>query len=231
MDVHPDGTRTMVLLGLTGGIGMGKSTAADFLERMGYPVADTDRIAREVVAPGSDALREIREAFGDGVFAADGVLDRSRLGQRVFADAGERVRLEGILHPRIRAEWERRTIIWRGQGAVLGAVVIPLLYETRAESHFDAIACVACLTETQNRRLLDRGWTADHIRQRIASQWPLREKIRRADFVVWTEPPPSIHGRQLRCVLDALGVRSSAGASSRMFRNGGTESGGWVSTL
>lgn len=196
----------MVLLGVTGGIGMGKSTAADFLERMGFPVADTDRIAREVVAPGSDALREIRAVFGDGVFTADGVLDRGRLGQRVFADGGERARLEGILHPRIRAEWERRTAVWRGQGAALGVVVIPLLYETRAEGHFDSVVCVACRKESQERRLLERGWTPDHIRQRIASQWSIEDKVRRAEFVIWTEPPPGIHQRQLRCLLDALGV-------------------------
>ncbi len=183
---------------------MGKSMCAAFLASRGIPVADTDLIAREVVAPGQPAVGEIREAFGPDVFDGEGRLDRVRLAKVVFADATARRRLEALLHPRIRAEWQRRATEWQGAGCGLGAIVIPLLFETDAASLFGAVVCVACSAATQRQRLLQRGWTPAHVEQRLAAQLSIDDKMRRADFVVWTEPPPAVHEEQVRRILRTL---------------------------
>src|SRR5512137_799134 len=109
----------MRVLGLTGGVGMGKSTSAQLLCDRGVPVVDTDDLARQVVAPGQPALAEVREAFGADVVGPDGQLRRDELAQRVFADAAARTRLEQILHPRIRALWRAQVETWRTEGRPL----------------------------------------------------------------------------------------------------------------
>lgn len=196
----------MVRIGITGGIGMGKSAAAEFVEASGTPVIDSDRIAREIVEPGCPALEEIREAFGAGVIGGDGGLDRARLASLVFADPGARTRLEGILHPRIRTVWEGQLTAWEAAGWRSGAVVIPLLYETAAEGRFDAIVCVACTAATQRVRLCGRGWSEEEIRRRIGAQWAVEEKVRRAGFLIWTEPPLPETGCQWECIRHSLGL-------------------------
>ena len=128
----------MIVLGLTGGVGMGKSTSARFLEERGLRMIDTDVIARKVVEPGQPALAEIRAAFGSEVFAADGRLNREQLALHVFADPIQRGRLEGILHPRIRQKWLSQIEDFTATGVAECVVVIPLLFETRADARFDA---------------------------------------------------------------------------------------------
>jgi dephospho-CoA kinase len=177
----------MKLLGLTGGIGMGKSTAAEFLRRRGAQVVDADELARQLVQPGQPALNEIRDAFGEKIVAPGGWLRRNELARIVFSDATARKKLEAILHPRIRERWLAQVEIWRKENRALAVVVIPLLFETRAESHFDKIICVACSAPARRERLLARGWTPEQIQQRLAAQWPVEQKISRADFVVWTD--------------------------------------------
>ncbi|MBI3192439.1 MAG: dephospho-CoA kinase, partial [Pedosphaera parvula] len=112
----------MKLLGLTGGVGMGKSTAADLLARRGVPVIDTDAIARHVVEPGQPALQEIHAAFGPAAIAPDGTLQRGELARRVFTDPHARRQLEAILHPRIRAVWQAQVEAWRAAGRACGVV-------------------------------------------------------------------------------------------------------------
>jgi dephospho-CoA kinase len=196
----------VILLGITGGIGMGKSTSADHLAALGIPVVDTDRIARDVVQPGLPALAQIVAVFGRHILDDTGTLDRARLAEVVFSEPGARTQLEAILHPRIREEWRRQVSAWRGAGHPAAAVVIPLLFETDASSDFDEIACIACSESTQKQRLLDRGWTDQHLRGRLAAQWPIAEKIRRSSVVIWTEPPIEIHRRQLHRMLSDLGI-------------------------
>lgn len=184
---------------------MGKSASSEILGRLGVPLVDSDVLARELVVPGQPALEEIREAFGAGVLSSDGTLDRARVAERVFGDAGARVRLEGILHPRIRSEWKRRLAEWEAGGEGLAVVVIPLLFETGAEVEFDRVMCVACSERTQWERLLRRGWSEEECRGRIAAQMPIGEKVRRADYMVWTEPPLLEHELQVRLILGGLG--------------------------
>jgi dephospho-CoA kinase len=187
----------MKLLGLTGGIGMGKSTAAEFLRSRGAQVVDADELARQLVQPGQPALAEIQTEFGTNIVAPDGRLRREELAQIIFSDAAACKKLGAILHPRIRERWLAQIETWRKENRALAVVVIPLLFETRAESHFDKIICVACSAPAQRQRLLSRGWTPEQILQRLAAQWPVEQKISRADFVVWTEGALDVHAQQL----------------------------------
>ena len=186
----------MIRLGLTGGIGMGKSTAAELLAKRGAKISDSDDIARELVEPGRPALQAIAEAFGNEVLRADGSLDRGRVAKLVFGDDEARRTLEDILHPRIRATWLGNLDRWAGEGAALGVAVIPLLYETGSEAAFDKIVCVACSPEAQRERLRQRDWSDEEIDRRIAAQMSAEEKMKRADHVVWTDGPVSAHADQ-----------------------------------
>ena len=194
----------MKVCGLTGGVGMGKSTAAEFLRARGAQVVDTDELARQLVQPGQPALAKIQAEFGKKVIAPDGRLRRDELARIVFADAAARKKLETILHPRIRERWLAQVEIWRKENRALAVVVIPLLFETRAESHFNKIICVACSAPTQRERLLARGWTPEQIQQRLAAQWPVEKKISRADFVVWTDGTLDMHAQQLERIFVKL---------------------------
>jgi dephospho-CoA kinase len=194
----------MKVCGLTGGVGMGKSTAAEFLRASGARVVDTDELARQLVQPRQPALAEIKKEFGEGIILPNGGLDRGGLAQIIFADSAARKKIEAILHPRIRERWLAQIASWRKENCKLAVVVIPLLFETQAESQFDRIICVACSAANQRRRLSGRGWTPKQIKQRIAAQIPVDQKIARADFVVWTDGDLDAHARQLERILARL---------------------------
>ena len=194
----------MKICGLTGGVGMGKSTAAEFLRQCGAQVVDTDEISRQLVQPGQPALAEIKKEFGDEIISSSGELNRAGLARIVFADAAARKKLEEILHPKIRGCWLAQIEIWRKENCKLAVVVIPLLFETQAESQFDKIICVACSAANQKKRLSERGWTSEQINQRIAAQIPVDQKIARADFVVWTDGDLDSHRQQLDWILSKL---------------------------
>jgi dephospho-CoA kinase len=191
----------MKVCGLTGGVGMGKSTTAGFLRARGVPVVDADELARQFVQAGQPALAEIQTQFGKNLVAVDGQLRRDELARIVFADAAARQKLEAILHPRIRERWLAQIKTWRGENRALAVVVIPLLFETQAGSQFDKIICVACSAAAQHEHLLARGWTPDQIRQRIAAQWPVEQKIERSDFVIWTDGALEAHAQQLERIV------------------------------
>jgi dephospho-CoA kinase len=191
----------MKLFGLTGGIGMGKSTSASLLSLGGVPVIDTDILAREAVEPGRPALTEIAATFGRQLIDSEGKLRRGALAEIVFSSPERLKELESILHPIIRDRWIGQAQIWKREGHRIGAVVIPLLFETDAQSHFDAIICTACSPATQHERLLARGWPEKQIQQRIAAQWSVEKKIAMSNFVVWTEGTMELHRQQLERIL------------------------------
>ena len=191
----------MKLLGLTGGIGMGKSMAARFFRERGARIVDTDELAHRLVEPGQPALAEVQKVFGKSIVAPGGLLRRDELAQIVFTDPVARKRLEAILHPLIRECWLAQVETWRKAGCDLAVVVIPLLFETNAESNFDKTVCVACSAPTQRKRLLERGWTPEQIEQRVAAQWPIGQKITRADFIVWTDGPLEAHAQQIERII------------------------------
>ena len=194
----------MITLGLTGGVGMGKTTAAHLLEQRGLPVIDTDVLAREVVEPGQPAWQQIQCVFGVEILGPDGKLRRDELARQVFADDARRRELEAIVHPRIRERWLAQVEVWRAENRPRGVVVIPLLFETNAASSFDVIICVACSAATQRQRLLARGWSDEQIQQRIRAQWPIHKKVALAHFVIWTEAGLDIHAGQIDRILEKL---------------------------
>lgn len=194
------------MLGLTGGVGMGKSTAAGFLLSAGVRVVDTDAIARDLTQPGQPALAEIQREFGPQMISASGELRRDELARVVFADGVARQKLETILHPRIRAAWQRQVEAWRTDGCPLAVVVIPLLFETQAEGSFDKIACVACSPASQQERLRLRGWDSVQASQRIAAQMPVEQKIARSHYVIWTEGSMENHRRQVDKIISSVSI-------------------------
>ncbi|MBM3824950.1 MAG: dephospho-CoA kinase [Verrucomicrobia bacterium] len=177
----------MIRLGLTGGIGAGKSTAAAWFAEHGVCVIDTDVLARELVEPGQAALEEIFSDFGPAMRRPDGSLDRKALASEVFVSDSARQRLEAILHPRIRENWMRKLAALERAGESVAMVVIPLLFETQAERLFNGVIAVGCGSRLQTERLRARGWTVEEIERRVAAQWPAQSKQERADFVIWNE--------------------------------------------
>ena len=168
---------------LTGGVASGKSTVAGLLAEHGAVVVDSDALAREVVEPGTSGLAAVVEAFGDGVLTAEGRLDRPALGALVFADDGARRRLEGLLHPLIRA---RAGEIEADAGAdALVVHDIPLLVETGRQAEFDAVLVVDVPVEVQVERMVrDRGWSEDQARARLAAQASREERQQVATYVL-----------------------------------------------
>ena len=191
----------MKVYGLTGGVGMGKSTSEKLLRERGIAVMDTDAIARQIVEPGQPALAEIQALFGPDIVSPDGRLRRDELARRVFSDSAARSRLESILHPRIREIWRAQVREWRAQGLPRAVVVIPLLFETSAQDQFDSVICVACSAGSQRQRLKARGWDDEQIEQRIRAQWPVEKKMELAHYVVWTEAGLDVHAAQLARIL------------------------------
>jgi dephospho-CoA kinase len=196
----------MLVYGLTGGIGMGKSTVSSWLTNMGEHVIDTDALARELVSPGQPALDEIRAEFGAEVINTDGSLNRGKLAERVFGEDQSRRKLEAILHPRIRERWQKQLSEWADEGVSRAVVVIPLLYETEAEKALDKVVCVGCSEKTQFERLATRGWSKVEITRRIAAQLPLQQKIDRADYVIWNEGPVDLAERQAKMIFGTGGT-------------------------
>lgn len=179
----------MFTVGLTGGIGSGKSTVADCFAALGVPVIDTDVLARDLTAPGGAALDAIRAAFGSTVMQADGSLDRAALRRRVFADAGARRQLEAILHPRIRQEVELKLAALAGSYAF---VVIPLLVETGGyRDLLNRVLVVDCPEELQIARVVARsGLTPDEVKAILAAQASRAERLAAADDVIVNAASP-----------------------------------------
>ena len=202
----------MKLIGLTGGIGMGKSTTANLLHERGLPIIDTDQLAREVVEPGQPAWQEIKQHFGPAVLAPDGMIRRDELARQIFSDEARRRQLEAIVHPRIRERWLAQVAVWRAEHKPCGVVVIPLLFETNAAASFNTTVCVACSAATQRQRLLARGLTPDQIQQRIQAQWPIEKKIALSHHVIWTEGSLDVHAEQAERLLATICLPGSGSA-------------------
>lgn len=173
----------MLRVGLTGGIGSGKSEVTKRLAERGAEIIDADLLAREAVAPGTPGLQAIIDAFGRGLLGSDGSLDRVRLGQLVFADEAARARLNAIVHPLVRAETARRFETAPPDAIVVNDV--PLLVETGLAEAYDVVVVVATTPETQLQRLVSqRGMARADAEARIAAQAPLEAKVAAAGYVV-----------------------------------------------
>ena len=210
----------MLRIGLTGGIGAGKSTVATRLRELGATIIDADQLAREVVEPGTPGLAAVVEAFGPSVLLADGRLDRPALGRIIFADDEQRARLNAILHPLIgRLSQERAE-------AADGVVVhdIPLLVEGRGTAGFDLVIVVHAPEQERLRRLLeDRGMSRDDALARIQAQ--ASDEERRAAADVWIDNSGSreatiaqVDAAWTERIGPLLGVRDAAGAGEQPAR-------------
>ena len=176
----------MLLVGLTGGIGSGKSEVSRRLAALGAVIIDADVIAREVVAPGTPGLEEVVAAFGDGVLQPDGTLDREGLGRIVFADADKLAQLNGIVHPRVGERIAQiMADVERTDADAIVVYDVPLLVENGLQDRYEVVVVVAAAPETQLRRLVQqRGMTEADARARIAAQAPLEAKLAVADIVI-----------------------------------------------
>jgi dephospho-CoA kinase len=173
---------------LTGGIATGKSHVRARFESIGIPTVDADLLARDAVAKGSAGLAAVVRRFGTDVCDADGTLNRRRVGAIVFHDPEARRDLEKIVHPYVREMTERWFASLDPERVPFAVADIPLLFESQREGDFDTVIVTACEPETQLSRLMARdGLGEAEARQRIAAQWPLQEKIARADYVIRTD--------------------------------------------
>lgn len=198
----------MHVFGLTGGIASGKSTVAARLRTRGVPVVDADLLAREVVAPGTDGLRAVVDAFGPGVLDAEGALDRKVLGAIVFGDPAARRKLEAITHPRIGRLGMERAAEHGARGEPLVCYEAALLVENGLADAFRPLVVVACPEDVQLARVRSRdGATEDEARARIRAQKPLAEKIAAADHVIDSSGTLAHNAEQTDAVLRAICAR------------------------
>jgi dephospho-CoA kinase len=175
-----------VLIGLTGGIGSGKSTVARRWVELGATEIDADLLAREVVEPGTKGLDSLVKAFGNGVLQSSGELDRKQLGALIFKDQSARLKVEAILHPLIQELAAKRV------AATTGMIVysIPLLVETKSKLRFDKIIAISCSEETRIKRLIEtRSMTKEQARLRIEAQASDKEREAIADLVINSDCP------------------------------------------
>ena len=197
----------MIVLGLTGSIGMGKSTAAAMLRRLGVPMFDADVVVHRLLAPSGAAVPVVSAAF-PGVETEDGGIDRALLGQRVFTDPAALRRLEAILHPMVAAEESRFLARSRARRVPLAVLDIPLLFETGAERRCDYVLVVSAPTLVQRQRVMRRpGMTEIRLNSILRKQMPDHRKRRRADFVVPTGLGRSLTLRRLRAIVRLLRKR------------------------
>ncbi len=198
----------MLRAALTGGIATGKSFCLARFAALGAATIDADILARDAVAPGSVGLEQVVRRFGAGVLLDDGRLDRPALGRLVFADRAARADLEAIIHPLVY----RRIDDWFADlpsGTRVALADIPLLFETGHQHDFERVVVCACDAAEQLRRLVTRDrLTAAEARARLAAQWPIAEKVRRADYVIRTDGTFAETEAQVRQVYEVLAAEA-----------------------
>jgi len=202
----------MLRVALTGGIGTGKSVALARFAELGTPVVEADTLAHDAIAPGTPGVAAVRQRFGDGVIEPDGRVDRGRLGALVFDDSEARRDLEAIVHPAVYRAIDEWMQTQEARGARMAMAEIPLLFETGHEGDFACVVVTACAEAEQVRRAMARSnLSGPEVRRRIAAQGPLDDKVRRADYVIWTDGTVEETRVRAAAVWDALGRRAMMG--------------------
>ena len=199
--IEPADRKHQLSIGLTGGIGSGKSTVARLLEARGAGIVDTDQIARDLTSRIGPAIAALRQAFGDDIIAPDGGLNRSRMRQLAFSDAGIRRQLESVLHPLVMEEAERKAAAMTSMAVVVFDV--PLLVESVGwRERVDRVLVIDCSEQTQIDRVVARsGWSADTARAVMRAQAPRAERLRAADDIIVND---GLSPQQLDSAVDAL---------------------------
>lgn len=193
----------MIVLGLTGSLGMGKSTVARMFKRLHVPVHDADAVSRAVTAPGGAAIPAIRAAFPD-CFDAAGLLDRKKLGVTIFADKAAKAKLEAIIHPHVWAAEKRALRLACKRGQRLVVFDIPLLFETGAVQRVDAVLVVSAPHFVQRARARKRGIDDAQFARILATQVPDGDKRRMADFVIPTGAGKHVTFRAIKRLVAQL---------------------------
>jgi dephospho-CoA kinase len=196
----------MMIAGITGGVGCGKSTVARALEARGFRRIDSDQIVRDQVLTNPDVLAALRGRYGESVVEVNSVtgglaVNRTGLAERVFSDDAERIWLEELTHPKVFGVWRAA---FAAEPGARWAVEVPLLFEKGLENWFDFTVCVACAPQQQLARLEQRGLPRALAGQRISKQLPLARKIELSDFVLWNEGSPAFLEAQVDRLADAL---------------------------
>lgn len=189
-------------LGITGGIGCGKSTAAAMFTAAGFSRIDSDTLVRERVLTAPAVRASLRARFGDQVFQADGSVDRTLLGERVFRSDEDRLWLEELTHPQVFALW--REALATAPRDHRWVFEVPLLFEKRLENWFDFTVCVASSPAQQFARLEQRGLARPLAEQRISKQLPLAQKIELSDFVLWNDGSTAFLQQQVDQLIATL---------------------------
>ena len=191
----------MRVIGLTGGIGCGKSLAAQYFAELGALVVDADQLARAAIERGSDGFDEVVTLFGDGILK-DGNIDRRALGDLIFKDPAAKKQLENIVHPFVRREFEEVVVSLKGDQVLV--YEIPLLVETKAHEKFDIVITVESEMENRIARLRGRGMHISEIEGRIAAQATREQRIEVADFLIENDGSEDELLRQVENIWDSL---------------------------
>lgn len=197
----------MKRIGLTGGIGSGKSTVASMLSEAGYTIVDADKIAREIMAPGSPVLDKVAAVFGADLIREDGTLDRAGLARRAFASEEETAKLNAITHPAIRADAERQFAAAEARGDQVAVYDMPLLVEQGLHEDMDLTVVVDVDAEERVRRLVSsRGLVEDDARARIARQLDDATRRAAADVIIDNNGPKSELAPQVARLVALIGT-------------------------
>ena len=173
------------IIGLTGGIASGKSTIASFFKDEGIPVIETDQIAKTILQPGSDAFNEVVKHFGEEILLSEGIINRKALGERIFKDDHERDILNQIVHPEVRIITQSKADVLKKEGHAIIVIDVPLLFEAGFDQDVDQTLVVSVPKDIQIERLMARdGIEKAYALKKTNAQMPLKEKRKRADFVI-----------------------------------------------
>ena len=204
----------MVVIGVTGGVGSGKSTVAKMFEQLGATVLDADVMAHQVMEPKRLAWRHIVNAFGEEILNDDQTINRGRLAAHVFHDAERRQQLEQIIHPQVLRHMKQQLHRLRGVRAVV--LDVPLLLETGMEQHVDALVVVTAPLDVQRERLKKKfTWSEEEINERIAAQWDAAAKAALADYVVDNTGSVDATRTQVKRIWNRLAAPNKRSSTSR----------------
>jgi len=193
----------MILIGITGGIGSGKSTVSDYLTEKGCTVLDADKVCREIVEPGSDTLKELRNAFGSEIINDDGSLNRKKLAGIAFSDPKKKETLDGIMHRKVIEILLKRAEALSGEKAVF--IDAPLLFESNLDRHLDMVWLVDAEEEARINRVQKRdSLSKEEIQKRINLQMSRKEKLQRADYIIDNSGSKEDLYRQLNLMLKTV---------------------------
>jgi dephospho-CoA kinase len=202
----------MLWIGLTGGIGSGKSTFAKFAQEMGIPVIFADAVVRDLLTQSSEVKAEIEKRFGKQVFNDSQEIDRTKLGKLVFADQQSRQDLERIIHPRVRTQVQQVRRDFGRKGHKIAIYEVPLLFEQKMESQFDCIIFISAPMALRIRRLMnDRQLSLDEAQSRIVAQLPEADKVKMSTYVLNNSGDLESFSRQSKELLQKLKNQTNSG--------------------